>query len=178
MHRRTLLKGTALIGLGALAGTSYWLARPLQAPSDLSLEGALSLLDSLEGQALLSAEGFSPAETFNHCAQSIEYSLQGYPELKPAWFRQTVGPAALALFQWRGAMHHPLDEPIPGAQALNEPADVAQALARLRAAFTQFAAFSAPLAPHFAYGQLTHEQYARAHVMHLYNHMSLIRRAT
>ena len=33
------------------------------------------------------------------------------------------------------------------------------------------------LKPHFAYGALSHEEYAAAHVLHLYNHLSLIRPA-
>ncbi|OZB24601.1 MAG: hypothetical protein B7X51_14060, partial [Pseudomonas sp. 34-62-33] len=30
---------------------------------------------------------------------------------------------------------------------------------------------------HFAYGALSHAEYGQAHVMHLYNHLSLIRLA-
>jgi len=112
---------------------------------------------------------------FNHCAQSIDYSIDGYPELKPAWFRHSLGPAAFAVFSARGAMRHPLDEAIPGAAALIEPADQALALQRLQVAFERFAEHQGALQPHFAYGALDHGEYAEAHVLHLYNHLSLIR---
>ena len=63
--------------------------------------------------------------------------------------------------------------PLPDLRCL----DAQAALQRLRAAFERFAAYSGELQPHFAYGALTHAEYAEAHVMHLYNHLSLIRQA-
>ena len=41
-------------------------------------------------------------------------------------------------------------------------------------AFARFAAFTDELQPHFAYGQLDHAEYAGAHVLHLYNHLTQI----
>ncbi|MBU1329313.1 MAG: DUF1569 domain-containing protein, partial [Gammaproteobacteria bacterium] len=65
----------------------------------------------------------------------------------------------------------------PGAAALASPASQAQALQRLQQAFADFAAYQGELQPHFAYGALNHADYAQAHVLHLYNHLSLIRLA-
>ena len=79
------------------------------------------------------------------------------------------------VFSARGAMRHPLDEAIPGAAALTEPADQALALQRLQMAFQRFAEHQGALQPHFSYGALEHGEYAEAHVLHLYNHLSLIR---
>lgn len=176
MQRRTLVKGAALGGL-ALLGGGFWALPGGPRPAAVSLEGALALLGTLQGITLRSLEGWSPSEVFNHCAQSIEYSMEGYPALKPAWFRRSLGPAAFAVFSARGAMRHPLDEAIPGAAPLLEPASQAQALERLQVAFERFAAYGGELQPHFAYGALDHGEYARAHVLHLYNHLSLIRPA-
>ena len=53
-----------------------------------------------------------------HLAQSIEFSLRGFPEAKPAWFQNTAGTLAYAVFAQRGRMRHGLTEPIPGAPAL------------------------------------------------------------
>lgn len=175
MRRRTLLKGAALGGVAAMAG-GFW-ALGGTAPAPVSLEGARRVLDGLVGRALVSVAGWSPAEVFNHCAQSIEFSLDGYPELKPAWFRHSIGPAVFAMFSARGAMRHPLQEAIPGAAPLAEPTGQDAALQRLQAAFDRFAAHTGALQPHFAYGVLDHDDYAYAHVLHLYNHLSLIRPA-
>lgn len=176
MQRRTLLKGAAIGGLVAL-GAGFWALPTGAAPAALSLDGARQVLEGLKGQVLASISGWTPTEVFNHCAQSIEYSLDGYPELKPAWFRNSIGHVAFAVFSARGAMRHPLTEVIPGAAPLAEPASQELALQRLQAAFERFAAHTGGLKPHFAYGALSHEEYAAAHVLHLYNHLSLIRPA-
>jgi len=174
MRRRTLLKGAVLTG-GAALGAGYWALPAGPRPAAVSLEGARQVLADLQGKTLQSIRGWSPSEVFNHCAQSIDYSIDGYPELKAAWFRHSLGPAAFAVFSARGAMRHPLDEAIPGAAALAEPADQASALQRLQMAFQRFAEYQSRLQPHFAYGALDHGEYAEAHVLHLYNHLSLIR---
>jgi hypothetical protein len=176
MRRRTVLKGAALGGVAAL-GAGFWALPTGPKLAAINLDGARQVLDDLRGRALLSTRGWSPSEVFNHCAQSIEYSMDGYPELKPAWFRHSLGPAAFAVFSARGAMRHPLDEIIPGAAPLLEPASPELALQRLQAAFERFASYDGELQPHFAYGALDHAEYAEAHVMHLYNHLSLIRPA-
>lgn len=176
MQRRTVLKGAALGGVAAL-GAGFWALPSGEASAVISLDAAQQLLAGLVDQPLRSLKGWSPAEVFNHCAQSIEYSISGYPQLKPGWFRSSVGPLAFSVFAARGAMRHPLNEAIPGAAPLNAPATQAQALQRLQQAFTDFAAYQGELQPHFAYGALSHADYAQAHVLHLYNHLSLIRRA-
>lgn len=176
MRRRTLLKGAALTGAAAL-GAGYWVLPTGPQPAVVSLEGARQVLADLQGKTLESLRGWSPSEVFNHCAQSIDYSIDGYPELKPVWFRHSLGPAAFAVFSARGAMRHPLDEVIPGAAPLHEPSSQDQALQRLQMAFERFASHAGELQPHFAYGALSHAEYGQAHVMHLYNHLSLIRLA-
>lgn len=74
-------------------------------------------------------------------------------------------------------MRHPLDEAIPGAAPLSEPSSQTLALKRLQQAFSDFAAYQGELQPHFAYGLLNHADYAQAHVLHLYNHLTLLKLA-
>ncbi|MBF7729627.1 DUF1569 domain-containing protein [Pseudomonas sp. N040] len=176
MRRRQLLGVMAGLSAAAL-GTAWWALPGAPAPAALSLAAARQLLQQLAGQALRSEQGWTPAEVFNHCAQSVDYSMDGYPQLKPAWFRHSLGPAVFDLFAARGAMRHPLAEPIPGAPPLAEPATADAALQRLQLSLQRFATFGGPLQPHFAYGELSHAEYALAHVLHLYNHLELIRPA-
>ncbi len=176
MQRRaflTMLAAGSAVSLGAV----WWALPGAPAPAPLSLDAARQVLQQLDNQILTSEKGWSPAEVFNHCAQSVDYSMDGYPQLKPAWFRQSVGPAVFDLFAARGGMRHPLDEAIPGAPALDEPASQQLALQRLQVSMQRFADFKGALQPHFAYGELSHAEYAMAHVMHLYNHLGLIRPA-
>ncbi len=125
--------------------------------------------------ALLSSAKWSWAQTLHHCAQSIEYSMSGFPQSKSGLFQHTIGPAAFGAFSWRGRMTHDLSDPIPGAPALDANADPNQALARLRASILAFENWSKPLLPHFAYGELSKKEYELAHAMHLANHLSAFR---
>jgi len=114
------------------------------------------------------------AQVLNHAAQSVEYSLNGFPEMKSALFRHTVGAAAFTVFDSRGAMSHSLDEPIPGAPVLAAGDALEPAIARLLKALQDFENHTGALAPHFAYGALDKAQYTRAHLMHLANHWTLV----
>ena len=113
---------------------------------------------------------WSLTQMLQHAAQSVEFSMQGFPELRPAWFRATLGTTAFTFFNARGAMSHTLNEAIPGAPALDASQALKLSVQRLLDAMDAFTAFKGTLAPHFAYGTLTREQYERAHLMHLANH--------
>jgi len=124
---------------------------------------------------LVSSTSWNWAQTLVHCAQSIEYSMTGFPQPKSRLFRRTVGAAALGVFSWRGRMSHDLAAPIPGAPALEAQLAPAQALERLRGAVLAFQQWSGSLQPHFAYGALDRQAYELAHAMHLANHLSAFR---
>ena len=117
------------------------------------------------------------AQMLNHAAQSIDYSIDGYPEMKSALFRAVIGGVAFGVFQARGRMSHALDEPIPGAPALDAQAALAPSIERALAALRRFEAHNGALAPHFAYGALDKAQYTRAHLMHLVNHWNEVTKA-
>ncbi|MFZ5550085.1 MAG: DUF1569 domain-containing protein [Pseudomonadota bacterium] len=135
-----------------------------------SLDEARRAVAPLAEHPLRTTGAWNLAQVMNHVAQSVEYSLDGFPQPKPALFQATAGTAAFALFDARGQMHHPLDQPIPGAPALLADAPLPEAVARLLAAFDRFEAHTGALQPHFAYGALDKPAYTRAHLMHLANH--------
>lgn len=60
----------------------------------------------------------------------------------------------------------------PAHRRWTRPSDAASALARLQGALQAFRATTAPLRPHFAYGELSRPEYELAHAMHLANHFS------
>ena len=137
-----------------------------------TIDEARSAVSALGGQLPRTTGAWSLAQVLNHAAQSVEYSLDGFPQPKPAWFRATVGPLAFKVFDARGAMKHPLDAPIPGAPAIDAHAPLEGAVQRLLGAFDRFERHGGPLQPHFAYGSLDKPTYARAHLMHLAEHWS------
>lgn len=126
-----------------------------------------------QAPALDSGAVFSWSQTLEHCAQSIEFSISGFPEPKSALFQKTVGAAAFSVFSWRGKMSHNLAEPIPGAPVLASNTPAAAAVERLQKAILAFAQWTGDLKPHFAYGELTKSEYEQAHAMHLAQHLSV-----
>ena len=163
MQRRTVL--AAGVAAPALLGACD--VKPVAVFADIP--AALRTLEALSPTARM-AEGWTLAQVLEHAAQSVEFSLRGFPQLKPVWFSGTVGKLAFATFDARGRMNHGLSEPIPGAPALAEALPLPDAVARLVKALKDFDAHTGALQPHFAYGALDKGAYARAHLMHLADH--------
>ena len=156
----------------ALAGANVF----ADLPKVRSLDEALRWLDTLAKTPAFSATGQLPlVAVLEHLAQSVEMSMDGFPEPKSAFFQSTAGAMAFAVFAWRGKMTHSLNEPIPGAPALSKLGVWQPATERLRAAITRFNG-SKPdtLRPHFAYGQLSKTDFAMAHAFHIANHQHAI----
>ena len=170
MNRRNLLKKSLLIGTaGLVGGSGVWLMNGYDV-SKLTIEQAKIDLQELYLLKLKATGGWNLSQIFNHLAQSIEYSMTGYPEHKSDAFKNTLGHSAFSVFAYRGKMSHDLVEPIPGAPMLGA-GDKLLAFSRLLTALNDFENYTEHLQPHFAYGELNHQQYTRAHVMHINNHL-------
>lgn len=167
MKRRDFLAAATLSLAGGFAAADL--------PKVQSLDDALRWLDSLDKAAGVQTTGQWPmVSVLEHMAQSVEMSLDGFPQPKSAFFQNTAGAAAFAFFKWRGQMSHSLSEPIPGAAALHREGDWRPASARLRAAIARFTRHQGPLKPHFAYGALGKADFALAHAFHIANHQDEI----
>lgn len=140
-----------------------------------TLADCLKWLDRMEAARSVKSTGAWPlAAVLDHLAQSIEMSIDGFPEAKSPLFQKTAGRAAFSVFRMRGRMSHGLDQPIPGAPALTAGEEWHPSSRRLRAAIQRFEAHPGALAPHFAYGALSKQDYALAHCMHIANHQDEI----
>lgn len=139
-------------------------------PVFATVDDALRGLAQLEHRLLRSTGAWDVPHVLHHFAQSIEYSMSGFPQPKPAWFRATLGPAAFAVFSWRARMHHALDAPIPGAPAIAQGQRLDTAVAHALNALRAFERHAGPLQPHFAYGALDKPAFTRAHLLHLDHH--------
>jgi len=168
--RRSVLMLAA--GAPALAGLAGCSPAPVQRFATLA--DARRAVAALATQGARTSAGWPLPQVLQHAAQSIDFSIDGYPQLKSPVFRHSVGAAAWSVFDARGAMSHGLDEPIPGAPALDATLTLEQAIGKLATAFDRFDAHTGALQPHFAYGALDKPAYARAHLMHLANHWSLV----
>ncbi|WP_440876842.1 DUF1569 domain-containing protein [Thalassotalea sp. PLHSN55] len=170
MQRRQFIKLAGFSTLGLASGGAIWLSIG-NTSEPLTIDSALVKLSALSVTPLQHSGQWPIAKIFTHCAQSIEYSMLGYPEHKSALFKQTVGVAAFSVFSAKGAMVHNLSEAIPGAPSLPTDNNINKATERLVKAFKDFQAYQGALAPHFAYGPLTKAEYALAHVLHFFNHL-------
>ena len=110
------------------------------------------------------------AQAVAHCAQSIEYSIAGYPQLRSGLFRATIGPIVKRKFIRANRMSHDIAAPVAGAPALDGVA-FADAHARLVAAIAAFDAHDGALSPHLAYGACTKADYAVLHRLHIEDHL-------
>jgi hypothetical protein len=164
-RRRALQTTTVLLAAAPLAGCSGRLKT-----FTTWKQAQQAVLDLRFDEKEVQGSPWNMSQVLQHMAQSIEFSMQGFPVLKGAWFRSTVGSAAFAMFSSRGTMSHSLDEPIPGAPALDPAQPLKASVNRLLDAMDVFAQFNGTLRPHFAYGELTKPQYERAHLMHLAEH--------
>ncbi len=167
-RRHLLLAGGTIVLAGAGVG---WQRSRRPSPA---LGPLIEHLGELQTRPLASTGAWSVFRIFSHLAQSIDYSIGGYPELRPAWFRATLGPTAFFGFETADAMRHGLDEPIPGAPMVALDGDAATALSALIDTLQKFESYDGPLQPHFAYGVLSKQQYLAAHSMHVRNHLSEI----
>ncbi|MCR9140633.1 MAG: DUF1569 domain-containing protein [bacterium] len=115
---------------------------------------------------------WTPAHVFRHCAQSIEYSMSGYPKMNSWLFRNTIGPIAKSKFIGDGAMSHSLNDPIPGAPDIENTDDHAAAIEELIVVIERYVAYGDVLRDHFAFGEATHAEYEALHAMHIADHLS------
>lgn len=172
MNRRQFLKAAAITPVALLLGTKV-----VGALRPYPLNDMLTRLRGLRPEKLISSGHWSVSQIFQHCAQSIHYSLYGYPQHYSAFFQYTAGALAHNVFAAKGSMNHPLDEAIPGAPALDPKVPNDIALRELVFELQQFIAWQGQLAPHFAYGKLSRAQYYSVHYLHLESHLAEIQQS-
>mgnify|MGYP003635753969 CR=1 FL=1 len=167
MNRRQFIKASVLTPVALLLTTK--LVATLR-PYPLS--GILAQLKALPAERLTSGGVWNASQILQHCAQSISYSIYGYPKAHSPFFRYSIGKLAVNAFAATGTLHHPLDEPIPGAPALEPvlPNDVA--LRELIYTVEQFMNWQGEMQPHFAFGSLNKAQYYSVHYLHLQSHLA------
>lgn len=172
MKRRQFLKlslvGGVLVGFG---GGCMGLLAGKNKEEELTIESALRKLDNFTNTTIVHLGQWNPYQIFTHCAQSVEYSMSGYPEHDSDLFKNTVGILVFSYFSSQGKMSHDLTAPVPGAPPLEIKEDSTSALVRLQKALREFQDYQGKLKPHFSYGQLSKEEFTIAHVIHLNNHL-------
>jgi hypothetical protein len=140
-----------------------------------TLAQAREAVRALGREAALPAGKWTLAQALDHCAASIDASMKGFPVMRPAIVRATIGRLVLRRFLGQGRMSHDRESQVPG---LDAPADapLEAAVGRLVRAIDEFERYPGAMAPHFVYGPVTKDEYARLHAMHIADHLSAIAR--
>lgn len=170
MNRRNVLLGILASGVVAGTGGALWLGSSSN-NRPLTINASLQALDKLMEEKTTTLGDWNLYQILTHCAQSVEFSMSGFPEHKPVIFKNTIGALAFSAFSEKGEMTHGLSDIIPGAPLIPKSEDNTTAYIRFRESMIKFRGYNGTLAQHFAYGQLTKLEYERAHAMHFYNHL-------
>ena len=170
ISRRTLVKasvaGAAAMAIGGVA------VRGISASRSYDLAALVKEIGNMPLAELRNKGGdWSVGQVFAHMAQSIDYSMTSYPQMKSAAFRATAGSVAFHIFGAAGQMCHPLNEAIPGAPELSAELTTEQGFALLQQSSERFLAFRQQPRAHFAFGDLSLAQYEAAHCLHILNHL-------
>ena len=135
-----------------------------------SLDEVYYALEELKKADNVTVEGeWDLYQNLAHCSQTVEFSMKGFPVPRPRIFQLTVGLIAFKVFDSRGYMTHDTNEPVPGAELIS-PNGKLEGILRLQTALEKFEKWNQPVHPHFAFGPLTKDEFARAHCMHIANH--------
>lgn len=131
-----------------------------------------SLLKLRASATSVPSRGMSLHQVLLHCTQSIDYSLTGFPQMKPKLVRVTIGSLVAGRYLSRGRMSHNLDAPVPGAPKLPAEGDLNAAWDGLFAALDRFERHASPVHEHFIFGTLSKQDFGRLHAMHIADHVS------
>ena len=173
--RKSFLRLTMATAAVATFGSLTACANPgrqLQLSTVNEVLQELALIEVNEESVVMN-QPWSLYKVVNHLAQSMEYSMTGYPELDPP-AQQAVAKLAFETFKAQGYMTHALDAPVPGAPEIPADGPTPEAYERLRNACSDFQNFTGALHPHFSYGELSYEDWELAHSFHCANHFSEI----
>lgn len=172
MSRKSFLRLSAGVaaaaGLGTLTGCSNnGRALRFKSLNDALVELALveNNLDSLEMQ-----QEWSLYKVLNHLAMTAEGALNGFPE-NDAPAVQAVQKIGFNAFVAQGFMSHDLSAPVPGPE-IPDDGPLPEAFLRIRNAISDFQNYTGELYPHFAYGNLTYDEWELANAFHIADHFS------
>jgi hypothetical protein len=107
-----LLGGAVLASSGAA-----WLGSSSN-DNPLTINACLQVLDDLMSENIATTGEWNLGQILIHCAQSVEYSMSGFPEHKSDLFKSTAGRLGFTAFSAKGEMSHGLSEGIPGARSI------------------------------------------------------------
>lgn len=143
-----------------------------QALKLLSLEDAKQELLRLKQSKTVNTPNWDISEICLHCAQTINYSITGYPVMKSPFIRNTIGKIAYRKFKRQGFMSHSLTAHVPGGDQLEVELSPQDSIQKLLDTIETFQNYTGALKPHLLFGNLTKAEYDQYFAMHIADHFS------
>lgn len=174
MSRKTFLR----LSLGTAAAVAF---APLTGCSKPGRKLRFKTVnDALVETALIEAnlssvqmqQPWSLYKVLEHMAQSMEYSMTGYPQMESSALMAAARVVFFNVFKPQGYMSHDLGAPVPGAPEIADDGPLEDAFLRYRNACSDFQNFTGALMPHFSYGELDYANWEIAHAFHAADHYS------
>lgn len=174
MSRKTFLR----LSLGAAAAVAF---APLTGCSKPGRKLRFKTInDCLKETALIEnnlatlqmQQPWSLYKVLEHMAQSMEYSMTGYPQMESPALMAAARAVFFNVFKPQGYMSHDLGAPVPGAPAIPDDGPLEEAFLRYRNACSDFQNYTGALHPHFSYGELDYANWQLAHAFHAADHYS------
>lgn len=138
----------------------------------LSLEDAKQELLRLKQSKNVNTPNWDISEICQHCAQTINYSITGYPVMKAPFIRNTIGKIAYRKFKRQGFMSHSLTAHVPGGDQLEVELSPQNSIQKLLDTIETFQKYTGALKPHLLFGNLTKAEYDQYFAMHIADHLN------
>jgi hypothetical protein len=174
MSRKTFLRLTlgtaAAVSFAPLTGCS----KPGRKLRFASIDDALAETALIETNlaTVQMQQPWSLYKVLEHMAQSMEYSMTGYPQMESGALMTAGRFVFFNVFKPQGYMSHDLGAPVPGAPDIADDGPLEEAFLRYRNACNDFQNFTGAVMPHFTYGELSYEDWVLAHAFHAADHYS------
>lgn len=138
-----------------------------------NLSEAREALLNLNENSLSSQSKWTSYEIFVHCSKTIEYSMTGYPAMKPAIVRYTIGKLAIKKFLSQGEMKHDLHADVSGSPMIEKKGSFEEGRQILLDSIDKFTAYKGEMKPHLLFGKVSQANYEQYFAMHIADHLSL-----
>ncbi|MDC7224359.1 MAG: DUF1569 domain-containing protein [Spirochaetales bacterium] len=138
-----------------------------------SLKEVKEILSTLKEGTLPEGYRWDYYQILTHCSKTIEYAMSGYPKLKPALVRGTVGKWVIRKFLAQGFMKHNLSADVPGSEEVQREGDFSQGIEILTTTINKFLSHEGVLKTHLMFGNLSKEDYDKYFSLHLAEHLNI-----
>lgn len=138
-----------------------------------SLSQAREIVANTNLDMILEKEEWSGYKTLVHCAKTIQYSMTGYPVLKPYFIRITIGKIVIHKFLKQGYMKHSLSADVMGSPPVEDNGTTESGKIILLEAIDKFLAYQETLHPHLLFGKINKKQYDNYFALHIGDHLHM-----